>query len=288
MAPPPRRRSLGPIIAIILVVVVVLAAIGAYLVAGVAFAQNRLTTAHNAYNSVVGHQNDLNGTINSLNDKITGTDVSSVSGSTLQTDKETLVQIVSKSQAAQGQIDSDDASLAKADAGLKENQWLTVLRKSDIDKESTRIGHARKALATAKVITNDYVQIGNFYQAFFDVLIDFETLGTKAQAQDLTGVAAADEKLKTDTTKAVSLDKAPGVPLEVDTFLHDVQTLASDFSALLNARTQAAASAAEKALQADLAKIEAVDWTKVSSDVDAFYKPLIDAYNSEVDKANAT
>ena len=288
MAPPPRRRSLGPIIAIILVVVVVLAAIGAYLVAGVAFAQNRLTTAHNAYNSVVGHQNDLNGTINSLNDKITGTDVSSVSGSTLQTDKETLVQIVSKSQAAQGQIDSDDASLAKADAGLKENQWLTVLRKSDIDKESTRIGHARKALGVAKVITNDYVQIGNFYQAFFDVLIDFETLGTKAQAQDLTGVAAADEKLKTDTTKAVSLDKAPGVPVEVDSFLHDVQTLATDFSALLNARTQAAASAAEKALQADLAKIEAVDWTKVSSDVDAFYKPLIDAYNSEVDKANAT
>src|SRR5436190_877382 len=146
MAPPPRRRSLGPIIAIILVVVVVLAALGAYLVAGVAFAQNRLSTAHNAYNSVVGHQNELNGTINSLSDKITGTDVSSVSGSTLQTDKEALVQIVTKSQAAQGQIDSDDASLAKADAGLKENQWLTLLRKSDIDKESTRIGHARKAL----------------------------------------------------------------------------------------------------------------------------------------------
>jgi len=64
--------------------------------------------------------------------------------------------------------------------------------------------------------------------------------------------------------------------------------LANDFGALLNARTQAAVDAAEKALQADLQKIEAVDWTKVAADVDGFYKPLVDEYNSEVDKANAT
>src|SRR5207247_10437197 len=111
--------------------------------------------------------------------------------------------------------------LGKADAVRKGNQWRTWPRKPDVDEESSRIGHARTALGVAKVITNDYVQIGNFYQPFIDVLIDPEPLGTKAQAQDLTGVAAADEKLKTDTTKAVSLDKAPGVPVEVDSFLHD-------------------------------------------------------------------
>ena len=288
MGPPPKRRSVGAIIALVLVVVVVIAAVGAYLVAGVAYAQSRLSSATTAYNNVVHHQNDLNSTINSLSDKFTGADVTSVTASDLQADKNLLTQFVSKSQDAQGQISSDDESLAKADSGLKENQWLTLLRRGDIDKESTRIGHARKALAAARVITADYVQFGTFYQSFFDVLIDEYTLGTKAQAQDLTGVAAADEKLKTDVAKAISLDKAPGVPAAVDGFLKDTQQLANDFSALLNARTREAADAAEKALQADLQKIEAVDWTKVASDVDAFYKPLIDEYNSEVDKANAT
>src|SRR5881296_3937172 len=280
MAKPSKQRNVGAIIAVVLVVVV--------LVAGVAYAQNRLSSANTAYNTVVHHQNDLNSTINGLSDKFTGADATSTSQSDLQSAKSLLATFVSKSQDAQGQIAKDDESLATADQGLKENQWLTLLRKGEMDKESTRIGHARKALAAAKTITADYVQIGTFYQAFFDVLIDEYTLGTKAQAQDLTGVAAADEKLKTDVAKAITLDKAPGVPTAVDGFLKDTMQLANDFGALLNARTQAAVDAAEKALQADLQKIEAVDWTKVTADVDAFYKPLIDEYNSEVDKANAT
>ena len=288
MAQPSKQRNVGAIIAVVLVVVVLVAAIGAYLVAGVAYAQNRLSSANTAYNTVVHHQNDLNSTINGLSDKFTGADATSTSQSDLQSAKSLLATFVRKSQDAQGQIATDDKSLATADQGLKENQWLTLLRKGEMDKESTRIGHARKALAAAKTITADYVQIGTFYQAFFDVLIDEYTLGTKAQAQDLTGVAAADEKLKTDVAKAITLDKAPGVPTAVDGFLKDTMQLANDFSALLNARTQAAVDAAEKALQADLQKIEAVDWTKVTADVDGFYKPLIDEYNSEVDKANAT
>jgi hypothetical protein len=287
MGPPPRRRSLAPIIAAVVIVVVLIAAIGGYLVAGVAFAQSRLSNANNAYNTVVAHQNNLNDTINGLSKQMT-TDFSNASTNELTSDKSTMAQIVTKSQAAQSEIDSDDAALAKADDGLKENQWLTVLRKSDIDKQSTRIGHARKALATAKVITSDYVQVGNFFQAFYDLLIDFDTLGAKAQAQDLTGVAAADEKLKTDTTKAISLDKAPGIPAEMDQFLQDVKALANDFSALLNARTQSAQQAAEKALNADLKKIESVDSTKMGNDIDGFYQKLIDQYNSEVDKANGT
>ena len=209
MAQPSKQRNVGAIIAVVLVVVVLVAAIGAYLVAGVAYAQNRLSSAHTAYNTVVHHQNDLNSTINGLSDKFTGADATSTSQTELQSAKTLLATFVRKSQEAQGQIATDDESLATADAGLKENQWLTLLRKGEMDKESTRIGHARKALKAAKTITADYVQIGTFYQAFFDVLIDEYTLGTKAQAQDLTGVAAADEKLKTDVAKAITLDKAP-------------------------------------------------------------------------------
>ena len=87
-----------------------------------------------------------------------------------------------------------------------------------------------------------------------------------------------------------TLDKAPGLPAEMDTLLHDIQSLATDFSNLINAaakKDQAAATAAETALQADAAKVEAFDFTKASTEIDAFYKPLIDDYNAEIDKANA-
>src|SRR6058998_1789514 len=57
MAQPSKQRNVGAIIAVVLVVVVLVAAIGAYLVAGVAYAQNRLSSANTAYNTVVHHQN---------------------------------------------------------------------------------------------------------------------------------------------------------------------------------------------------------------------------------------
>lgn len=289
--PPPRQRNLGPLIAGIVIVVVVIAAIGGYVVGGLAFAQTRLNSAHTTYNKVVDHQNSLTDTVNNAGKEFSGASVSdTTTAASLQTFKTTMAGVVTKSQQAQPQIESDDAALASADAGLHENSWLTVLSRSELDKESTRIGHERKALAAARVLTTDYVQIGNFYQAFADVLIDFDMLGTKAQARDLTGVAAASAQLKTDATKAIALDKAPGLPPEMDTLLRDIQNIGTDFTNLINAAAQnndAAVTAAENALQADVAKVEAFDFNKAGNEIDSYYQPLIDAYNSEVDKANA-
>jgi hypothetical protein len=279
---------MAPLIAIVVIVVVLIAAIGAYVVGGYAYATSKLNSAQAAYNKVVDHQNDLNDTVNALGDKLTGAGLTSSSSSQLESDKTLITQIVTKSQSAQGQINQDDSSLADAQSGLTQNQWLTVIRKPDIDKSSARLGHARKALSIAKEITADYVKIGTFYEAFFDVAIDAETLGTKAQASDLTGASAADEKLKTDVAKAISLDKAPGLPPEFDSFLKDVQTFANDFASVVNAKTSAQANAADAALQADVKKLQAADFSKISSEIDSYYKPLIDSYNSEVDKANAT
>jgi hypothetical protein len=277
---------MAPLIAIVLIVVVLIAAIGAYVVGGYAYATSKLNSATTAYNKVVDHQNDLNDTVNALGDKLTSAGINSTSAD-LQSDRSLIVQIVSKSQSAQGQIDQDDASLAEAQSGLSQNQWMTVIRKPDIDRSSARLDHARKALSIAKEITKDNVQIGTFYESFFDVAIDADTLGTKAEASDISGASAADEKLKTDAAKAISLDKAPGLPPEIDAFLHDVQAFANDFSNLVNAKTSSQANAADQALQADLKKIEGYDFSKISSEIDSYYKPLLDSYKSEVDKANA-
>ena len=287
----PPRRGAGPLVAIAAIVVILIVIVLAYGVGGYAYAQGKINSAQSSYNAVVDHQNSLNDTVNSLNGKITGADVSTASAASIAQDKAAIQGIVSKSQAAQSQIDSDDQSLQNADSSLQQNSWLTVLRKPDIDKMHTRIQHLRTALADAKTITADYVKIGTFYQALFDVVSDLNDVGTKAEAKDLAGANAATAKLKTDTDKAISLDKAPGLPADVDTLLQAIKSLATDFAALFTAvanNDSSAANAANTALQADVAKIQAVNYTKIGTDIDNFYKPLIDAYNSEIDKANST
>jgi len=289
-APAPRRRS-GPLVAIIAVVLIVIVAVLGYGVGGYAYAQGKLNSAQDAYNSVVDHQNSLNDTVKSLNTSLTSTDFSTASTSAIQDSKGKIAQMVSKSQSAQPQITTDDASLAKAEDSLNENSWLTLLRKPDIDKTHTRIEHLRKALAIAKTLTTDYVQVGGFENALLDVIVDLDDLSAKAQATDLNGATTADGKLKTDIDKAILLDKAPGMPAEMDTLLQDLKALANDFGTLLadaKAGDSAGANTAEKALEADAAKIQAVDYKKIGDDINSYYNPLIDEYNSEVDKANST
>jgi hypothetical protein len=289
-APAPRKRS-GALVAIIAVVVIVIVAVLGYGIGGYAYAGGKLNSAQDAYNSVVDHQNSLNDTIKSLDTQLTSTDFSTATTSEIQQSKSKVTDMVTKSQSAQPQISSDDAALAKAEDSLNENSWLTLLRKPDIDKADTRIEHLRKALAVAKTLTADYVQVGTFENALLDVIVDLDDLTAKAQATDLNGATAADEKLKTDVDKAISLDKAPGMPTEMDTLLQDLKALANDFGTLLaaaKAGDSAGANAAEKSLEADAGKLQTVDYKKIGDDINSFYNPLIDQYNSEVDKANST
>ena len=271
------------------ILLVLVAAIGGYVVVGLAYAQTRLDSARTSANTVVDHMNTLTETVDSVKTKLNAGSVSATTSATLQQNKSLVDTFVTSSQAAQSQIATDDASLAVADASLKESQWLTVLSRSRLDTESTRIGHIRASLAIAKTITSDYVQIGTFFQALYATSIDLETLGTKSSASDLTGAAAADVTLKADVAKAIQLDKAPGLPPAMDTALVDIQALAGDFATLLNAaaaNNTSAAQSAYAALQTDGAKVQAVDFNSIGTSIDSFYQPLIDNYNSEVDQAN--
>jgi len=274
---------------VVAILLVLVAAIGGYVVVGLAYAQTRLDSARTSANTVVDHMNTLTETVDSVKTKLNAGSVSATTSATLQQNKSLVDTFVTSSQAAQSQIATDDASLAVADASLKESQWLTVLSRSRLDTESTRIGHIRASLAIAKTITSDYVQIGTFFQALYATSIDLETLGTKSSASDLTGAAAADVTLKADVAKAIQLDKAPGLPPAMDTALVDIQALAGDFATLLNAaaaNNTSAAQSAYAALQTDGAKVQAVDFNSIGTSIDSFYQPLIDNYNSEVDQAN--
>lgn len=292
-APPPgapapsARRGRGPIVAIALVIILVVLAVVGYAGVGYAYAQGRIGTARTAYNTAIDHANKYNDTISGLTSKMVNIDINTTA-TDLQNNKTLIAGLTASSQAAQTSIAADDASLSQAQSDLGQNSWLTALSKSDIDRYTTKIGHLRNALASANTITADYVQFGTFYQAFYDVLLDLETLGSST---DATTALTAVTKIKTDSAKAIALDKAPGVAPEVGTFLTDVQKAATDLTALYAASATgdtAAYDAAKAAVDQDITKLDSDDLSAVPAKTDAFYKPLIEAYNSEIDAANKT
>jgi hypothetical protein len=278
---------MGPLIPIILIVILVVVALVAYAGIGYAYAQGRVNSARDTYNAVITDANKYTDTVNSASTLSAG----AFNAASIAEAKAKYADLVKKSQDAQPQIQSDDAKLADADSNLHQNSWLTLAGKSSIDKMSTKIGHLRNALGAAKEISGDYVQLGTFYETLADAIGDLDTFTTKAQASDFTGATGALDKLKTDTAKAITEDKAPGLPPEADTFLKDLQTVANDFSAVINAAVSGDESAYNTAVSkgdADVAKLQADDTNAIDAKTQAFYKPLIDKYNSEIDAANNT
>jgi hypothetical protein len=293
-APPyaaaPPARNMRPIIAGVVIVAVLVVAVIGYGVAGFAFANGRLDAARSTYNTVVSHQNAITDEFNSFDNKVTGVNVTSATAADLKQNQAAYALLVTQSQAAQPTITADDASLASAQAGLRQNSWLTAFNRSSLDQASVKIDHERKALANAKTITGDLVQLGTFYQQFYNSLLDLDTLDAKTTANDFPGAATAITTLKTDIDKAIQLSSAPGLPPEMKLFLTDFQTLANDFGKLLNAALAGDTNGANADLNlvnADIAKIEAYDFDKMSTAIKSFYQPLIDSFNAEVAKANS-
>lgn len=269
-------------------VLVVVGLVG-YALAGFAFAASRLANTKTAYNAVVSHQNSITDEFNLFDTKVAASNLTT-GAATLKQNRAAYDTLVSQSQSAQPTIAVDDASLAKAQASLNDSSWLTLFSRSSLNNASVKIGHERKALATAKTLTADLILLGTFYQSFYDSLIDLDNLSTKASATDFTGAAAATTTLKADIAKALQLTSAPGLPPEMKLFLTDFQTLATDFGKLLDAAIAGDSNSAQadlKAVEADITKIESYDTDKMSTQIKAFYQPMLDTFNSEVAKANA-
>lgn len=291
--PPPSsavRRSQRPLLfglgAVGLIIVLVIA----YFAVGLIDAEAKLAKAQSTYNTVIRHQNSVIDKEKGLVSNLSTSNVTTgTSATTIQQDKTTIDQIISQAKSAQPQIASDNDALVSADAQLKNDQWLTVFSRSRLDRQSKKDGYLLAALADSKKISDDYVQVGPFLDSFLDVTIDVENVGNKAAAKDISGMAAANEKLKADITKAIQGDKAPGMPPEMDTFLRLIQSFSNDLTRLVNAAASADSGAfdsANAALQSDTSKLSDFDYNAMSTKIESFYQTLIDKYNSDIDKAN--
>ncbi len=272
----------------LVIVAIVLIAIIGYAVAGFAYASNRVASANKSLNTVVSHQNSLNTTFKDIDTKFASLNSSSAFDSVQA--KTLMSQFVANAQAAGVTVGDDDTSLATARSSLDEQQWLTVLSRSSLDNEKARIDHARAALADAKTVAADYVQDGLFLEAFIDAASDLDTLGTQSGNSDLSGARTTLTTMKTHVDKALQLSMAPGLPAELHSLMVDFESLVTDFGKLLDAAATgsvAAITGAENAAEADANKLSAYNFDKIGGQIDAFYKPLLDGFNSEMAKATA-
>jgi len=289
-APPPQqpRRGLrAAIIAGVLVAVLVIAIVG-YAAVGFAYAQSRIANADRSLNAVISHQNQLNATFHNIDSNFTSLSTNSSFNATQA--RTVIDQFVATSQSAGRTVDQDDASLASAAGGLNDQRWLTVVSRGNLDREANRIKHARNALADARTVAGDYVLDGRYLQAFMDVLADLDTLSNQSSSADLSGAQATLTTMKTHVDKAVQLSTAPGLPPEFHALTVDFQTMTTDFGKLIAAAIASddvGVTAAEQSVQNDAAKISGYNFDTMKSEIDAFYKPLVDGFNSEMAAATS-
>jgi hypothetical protein len=269
-------------------VVIVLIGIIGYGITGFGFAATRISSTDRTLNTVISHQNNLNATFKEIDTRF-----SELGGSAAfnpQQARAVVDQFVSSAQLAGRTVDEDDASLAAASVRLSDQPWLTTFSKSNLSKESKRIAHARKALTNAKTVTVDYVLDGQFLQAFLDTVIDLDLLGKASVSGDLAAAKTTLTTMKSHVDKALQLSTAPGLPPELHDLMADFQKLVADFSKLIEAADANDANGLTtytKSVNDDATKIGGYSFDKVSAQVAAFYKPLVDGYNQEMAAATA-
>jgi hypothetical protein len=281
------RRLRLTIIAIVFIVIVVIGIIG-YAVTGLAYAQTRVGNADKTLNSVISHQNSLNTTVADLNSKFNS--LSSSATFDPQQARMLFQQFAAGETAAGVTDDQDDASLASSRATLSQQEWLTIAARGSLDKEAAKIDHARKALSIAKAAAAGYAQVGQFFQTYYGVQVDFELVSTQVASADLAGASTTLTTMKTDVDKGLQLSSAPGLPSELHTLMVDVATLVTDFGKLLTAAAandDTAITNAENSVQADANKLGTYNVDKIMAEIAAYYKPMFDTINSEMAKAAA-
>jgi hypothetical protein len=170
-------------------------------------------------------------------------------------------------------------------ATLKDKQWLTMVGRGSLDRESGRVTHARNALAAARTIAADEMLDGHFWHAMYAGISDLTTLNTQSGGGDLTGAKSTLAKMKTDVDAAAQLSTSPGLPVELHNLMADFQTFVGDYGKQLDAQLagdEASVAAYQSTIQADLSKMTSYNIDKIGAEIDAYYKPMIDRFNKEM------
>ncbi|HET7419229.1 MAG TPA: hypothetical protein VFL27_02485 [Candidatus Dormibacteraeota bacterium] len=277
-----RRRTEFIAIAVLMVVVI------GYAAAGLVVSVSRVAGAERTLNAVVSHQNTLNSTFRDINAQLGQLS----SGSAFNPEQAIILvdKSISNSELATKTIEEDDASLVSASSELQSARWLTLVGQSSLDREATRLGHARNALGSARTYVTDELQDGHFWHSLYAGLNDMARLRAQVYANDLQTASATLVTLKTDVDSGAQLSTSPGLPAALHKLMVDMQTLESDFGKDLDARLagdDGGIASADEAISADLQKIAGYDFDQIAADITAYYKPLLDRFNAEIAAATS-
>jgi len=274
-------------IEIVAIAILIIGIIG-YAGVGVVYSTVRVARAERSLNIVVSHQNTLNATFTDINSQL-----GALNKGTAFNPQQALALVdrsVSNSELAAKTIGDDDASMSSVQVTLKDKEWLTIVGRGSLDRESNRVGHARNALAAARTIAADQVLDGRFWRALYAGISDLTAVNSQSGAGDLTAAKSTLATMKTHLDEAAGLSTSPGLPAELHNLMSDFQTFVSDYGKQLDAQLagdDATVAAYQSTIQADLAKITAYDIDKIGTEIDAFYKPMIDRFNAEIAAATA-
>jgi hypothetical protein len=254
-----------------------------YALGGYAYGSTRISEATGAIDSVQAHRSYVNTTFDLLDQQVATLEASTDPTAA----KSTSGQLVTESQGMRANLAGDDQALVNARSRLNDHQWLTALSQSRLVAAAGRIDHARLAIDSLDSAAGGIVQLGQFFEGFFQALVDARTMLTAATNNDLVATVAADGAFQADTAKAMQGPSPPGLPHQYQDFLIVLQAYAADFGKELNARDTATFDAAHNLVVADIAKLNAVNFTGAAVAIQTYYQKYRDAFNLEMDKATA-
>jgi hypothetical protein len=271
-------------------------AVGAILVVGTiafgavgfAVASDRISGADKTLNTVISHQNQLTATFADIDMQL-----QSLTGSSAFNPQQALALVdkaIADSKNAVTTIDNDTASLIAEAHRLEEIRWMAMVSRGSLDDESSRLGHARAALAAARTVSTDEVLDGSFWHPLYSSLVDLGTLTTQSNAGDVAGETATLATMKSDVAETVKQSTAPGLPADLQALMVDFQTFVADYGLELDAQKagdNAGVARHAADVQNDLNRISSYDVDAMGTEIDAFYKPLIERFNSEMAAATA-
>ena len=277
-----RKRTELTVLAALIVVVIVYAA------AGIVVAATRVTNAERTLNAVVAHQNTLNSTFRDIDVQL-----GQLSGGSAFNPEQAIILVdksISNSQLATKTIEDDNASLNSASSQLQSQRWLTFVGQNSLDRETTRLQHAHNALDAAGSYVSDELQDGHFWHSLYAGLDDMTKVRSQDYANDVQAAAATLVTLKSDIDTAAQLSTSPGLPKALHDMTADMQTLVTDYGKELDAKLagdDAGILSTQQAINADLQKIAAYDFDTIAAEITAYFKPLLDRFNSEMAAATS-
>ncbi len=247
-----------------------------------------VASAERKINTVVSHKDSLDASFSSVNAQLIAQGTSSTFNA-----QQAIAQVdrsVAGAQLAMKTIDQDDASLASVATQLDQNRWLTAVGRSNVDRESTRVGHARQALAVARTMASDQALDGHFWHSLYTALGDLDTLSRQSAAGDLTSARSTLATMQTDTNQAVQQSGSPGLPADLHDLMVDLQSFLTDYGKQLDAQLagdSASVAQYQARVESDITKLGAYDIDRIGKEIDAYFAPLIDRFNSELAAATA-